>query len=44
MGKNNARLSLGLRFSAKNLVTFDFPKQVVYLKQTNDDPLADETA
>jgi hypothetical protein len=44
VGKNNARLRLGLRFSARYLVTFDFPKQVVHLKQTNDDPLADETA
>jgi hypothetical protein len=31
--------ALGLRFLARHLVTFDFPKQRVYLKQTNIGPL-----
>ena len=31
---------LGLRLMARNLVTFDFPKQTMYLKQTSVGPLA----
>jgi hypothetical protein len=31
---------LGLQFLARNLVTFDFPKQVMFLKQENVGPLA----
>ena len=31
---------LGLQFLARNLVTFNFPKQVMYLKQENIGPLA----
>jgi hypothetical protein len=30
---------LGLRFLARHLVTFDFPKRTMYLKQTQADPL-----
>ena len=33
---------LGLRFLARHLVTFDFPKKTVYLKQTSIGPLTDE--
>jgi len=35
--------SLGLRFLARHLVTFDFPHQVLYLKQTTSGPLVDRT-
>jgi hypothetical protein len=35
--------SIGLRFLARHLVTFDFPKRVMYLKQTSVGPLIDET-
>ena len=31
---------LGLRFLARHLVTLDFPKQTMYLKQTNTGPLS----
>ena len=33
---------IGLRFLARNLVTLDFPKRVMYLKQTSVDPLVDK--
>ena len=33
---------IGLRFFARNLVTFDFPNRIMYLKKTNTGPLADE--
>src|SRR5207244_13623223 len=33
---------LGLRFLARHLVTFDFPKRTMYLKQTSIGPLPDE--
>lgn len=33
---------LGLRFLARHLVTFDFPKQMMYLKQTSIGPLSFE--
>ena len=33
---------LGLRFLARHLVTFDFPKRTMYLKQTSIGPLVDE--
>jgi hypothetical protein len=33
---------IGLRFLARHLVTFDFPKQMLYLKQTSAGPLVDE--
>lgn len=33
---------MGLRFLARHLVTFDFPKQMMYLKQTSAGPLGDE--
>jgi Aspartyl protease len=36
-GRNANRL--GLRFLARHLVTFDFPKQTMYLKQTSIGPL-----
>jgi hypothetical protein len=32
--------ALGLSFLARHLVTFDFPKQTMYLKQTSGGPLA----
>jgi hypothetical protein len=32
---------LGLRFLARNLVTFNFPKRTIYLKRTSVGPLAD---
>jgi len=31
--------SIGLRFLARHLVTFDFPNRTMYLKQTTGDPL-----
>jgi hypothetical protein len=34
--------SLGLRFLARHLVTFDFPHRTMYLKQTSRGPLVDE--
>ncbi len=34
--------SIGLRFLARHLVTFDFPKRTMYLKQTSISPLVDE--
>jgi|GEM_PF-696961 len=33
---------IGLRFLARHLVTFDFPKGMMYLKQTSVGPLVDE--
>jgi hypothetical protein len=39
-GKN--RSVVGLRFLARHLVTFNFPKQTMYLKQRNVGPLLDE--
>ena len=33
---------IGLRFLARHLVTLDFPRQKMYLKQTNSGPLDDE--
>jgi predicted aspartyl protease len=33
---------IGLGFLARNLVTFNFPKQVMYLKQASAGPLVDE--
>lgn len=33
---------LGLGFLSRHLVTFDFPKRVMYLKQTSSGPLLDE--
>jgi hypothetical protein len=33
---------IGLRFLARHLVTFDFPKRTMYLKRTNDGPLMDQ--
>ncbi len=33
---------IGLRFLARHLVTFDFPNQIMYLKQTRVGPLVDE--
>jgi hypothetical protein len=38
---NGANL-IGLGFLARHLVTFDFPKQAMYLKQTSVGPLVDE--
>jgi hypothetical protein len=35
---------IGLRFLARHLVTLDFPKRTIYLKQTSCGPLADERA
>jgi hypothetical protein len=32
---------IGLRFLARHVVTFDFPKQIMYLKQTSVGPLVD---
>lgn len=32
---------MGLRFLARHLVTFDFPRQRLYLKQTSAGPLGD---
>jgi hypothetical protein len=32
----------GLTFLARHLVTFDFPKQTIYLKHTSIGPLTDE--
>ncbi|HUC84875.1 MAG TPA: retropepsin-like aspartic protease [Candidatus Acidoferrales bacterium] len=34
--------SIGLRFLARHLVTFDFPRQIMYFKQTHSGPLEDE--
>ena len=34
--------SIGLRLLARHLVTFDFPKQVMYLKQISEGPLVNE--
>lgn len=34
--------AIGLGFLARHLVTFDFPKRVMYLKQTSAGPLVDE--
>jgi hypothetical protein len=34
--------TIGLKFLARHLVTFDFPKQTIYLKQTSVGPLPDE--
>lgn len=34
--------SLGLRFLARHLVTFDFPNRTLYLKPITSDPLRDE--
>ena len=39
---NGDRNVLGLRFLARHLVTLDFPKQTMYLKQTRIGPLVDE--
>jgi hypothetical protein len=39
-GRNANRL--GLRFLARHLVTFDFPEQTMYLKQTSIGPLSSE--
>ncbi|MGO8766967.1 MAG: hypothetical protein ACLQSR_17760 [Limisphaerales bacterium] len=33
---------IGLMFMARHLVTFDFPRRVMYLKQTSVGPLVDE--
>ena len=33
---------IGLRFLARHLVTFDFPKRTMYLKRTNIGPLVDK--
>lgn len=33
---------MGLRFLARHLVTFDFPRRMMYLKQTSAGPLSDE--
>ena len=35
--------SIGLRFLARHLVTFDFPKRMMYLKQTSIGPLAGDS-
>jgi hypothetical protein len=40
-GRN--RSVVGLRFLARHLVTFDFPKQTMYLKQRSMGPLVDES-
>ena len=37
--RGSGESSLGLRFLARHLVTFDFPKQTMYLKQTSIGPL-----
>ena len=34
--------SIGLRFLARHLVTFDFPNRTLYLKKTTGDPLPSE--
>ena len=34
---------IGLRFLARHLVTFDFPKRIMYLKPTSTGPLAGDT-
>jgi hypothetical protein len=34
--------SIGLRFLARHLVTFDFPNRTLYLKQTTGNPLLSE--
>ena len=34
---------IGLRFLARHMVTFNFPKAVMYLKQTSIGPLVNET-
>ena len=34
--------SLGLRFLARHLVTFDFPRRTMYLRQTSSGPLVDK--
>src|SRR5665213_501858 len=40
--KGQRENEIGLRFLARHLVTFDFPKQTMYLKQTGVGPLVDE--
>jgi hypothetical protein len=37
--KDNELTSVGLRFLARHLVTFNFPEQMVYLKQISEGPL-----
>ena len=37
---NNDDNTIGLRFLARHLVTFDFPKQTMYLKRVSVGPLA----
>ncbi len=39
---NNDDNTIGLRFLARHLVTFDFPKQTMYLKRVSAGPLAQE--
>ena len=41
IGKGQPTL-IGLGFLARHLVTFDFPKRIMYLKQTSVGPLVDE--
>jgi len=41
VGKANV---LGLNFSARHLVTLDFPKRMMYLKQTSIGPLASDSS
>jgi hypothetical protein len=33
---------IGLRFLARHLVTFNFPKRMLYLKRVSIDPLAEQ--
>jgi hypothetical protein len=42
IGSGSGMNSIGLRFLARHLVTFDFPQQTLYLKQTGSFPLTDE--
>jgi hypothetical protein len=42
IGENPTENIIGLRFLARNLVTFNFPKSVMYLKQNRIGPLEQE--
>jgi hypothetical protein len=44
VGSSSSENILGLRFLARHLVTFNFPKSVMYLKTTTFAPLEDDTS
>ncbi len=41
LGESSGGNTIGLRFLARHLVTFNFPKRMMYLKRTSVGPLAD---